>query len=32
MITPMQSCKRMFVARLNYLDSEWGLAGDGMWK
>lgn len=30
MITPMQSCKRMSVTRLNYLDSEWGLAGDGM--
>lgn len=26
MITSMQSCKRMSVERLNYLDSEWELA------
>lgn len=26
----MQNCERMSVARLNCLDSEWGLARDGM--
>jgi len=28
----MQNCERMSVARLNYLDSEWELSGDGMCK
>ena len=28
----MQNCERMSVACLNYLDSEWELAGGGMWK
>ena len=28
----MQNCERMSVACLNYLDSEWELAGDGARK